>query len=172
MRAMIAGLAVAAVTAALALAAGPAALAGPVPDGEAAPPLIGMVNGSGEVIAKEGSLTAGWNDEWPDNAAYVVAASDSAGGPQIGVVTEGTVTNPYDNEAMVKEGSLGAGWNDEYGNVAAIALGSDPVNGPLIGVQDIEDGPDGRLLAKSGSLSAGWTVENTEVAPGAFDVSG
>jgi hypothetical protein len=73
---------------------------------------------------------------------------------------------------MVKEGSLSAGWHDEYGNVSAVALGSDPVNGLLIGVQDIEDGPDGRLLVKTGSLGASWNVENTNVAPGAFCVSG
>jgi hypothetical protein len=178
-------------------------------------PLIALTNYSGEVLVKEGNLTAGWNNEWAaDNAAYVVVASDPANGPLIGIVTEGTVTDPFDNEAYVKEGgldagwhaeyagveqltvasdsvngpligaidtsgealakegSLSAGWHDEYGNVAGMALGSDPVNGPLIAVQDIEDGPDGRLLVKTGALDAAWNVENTDVAPGAFDVSG
>lgn len=71
-------------------------------------PLIAVTNGTGEVLAKEGSLTAGWNDEWPDNAAYAVVASDPADGPLIGIVTEGTAVNPYENEAYVKEGSLSA----------------------------------------------------------------
>jgi hypothetical protein len=39
-------------------------------------------------------------------------------------------------------------------------------------VQDIDDGPDGRLLVKTGGLGASWNVENTSVAPGAFSVSG
>jgi hypothetical protein len=39
-------------------------------------------------------------------------------------------------------------------------------------VQDIEDGPDGRLLVKTGALDAARNVENTDVAPGAIDVSG
>src|ERR1700721_418337 len=41
-------------------------------------PLIAVTNGTGEVLVKQGSLSAGWNDEWPDNAAYVVVASDPA----------------------------------------------------------------------------------------------
>jgi hypothetical protein len=73
---MIAGLAVAAVTTALALAAGPAALAGPAPDGEAAPLLIGMVNGSGEAMVKEGSLSAGWTVE---NTEVAPGAFDVSG---------------------------------------------------------------------------------------------
>jgi hypothetical protein len=39
-------------------------------------------------------------------------------------------------------------------------------------VQDIDDGPDGRLLVKTGAPDAAWNVKNTDVAPGAFDVSG
>jgi hypothetical protein len=126
-------------------------------------PLIAVLLWSGEPMVKEGSLSAPWNDEY-SSAVEVSVASDPANGPLIGIVTEGTVTNPYDNEAYVKEGSLTAGWNNEYSGVEQLTVASDSVNGPLIGVQDIEDGPDGRLLVKTGALDAGWNVENTDVA--------
>ncbi len=87
-------------------------------------------------------------------------ASDPANGPLIGVVTEGTVTDPFDNEAYVKEGGLDAGWHAEYAGVEQLAVASDSVNGPLIGVIDTS----GEALAKEGGLSAGWHDEYGNMA--------
>jgi hypothetical protein len=81
---MIAGLAVAAVT--------------------AAPTLIGMINSSGEAMVKQG-LTGSWNNEH-SGVEQVALAGDPTNGPLIGIVTTG-------DQALVKEGSLSAGWNVE-----------------------------------------------------------
>jgi hypothetical protein len=85
----------------------------------------------------------------------IAVASDATHGPLIAVLTRS-------GELMVKEGSL----------TAPCTPISDPVNGPLIGVQDIEDGSDGRLLVQTGGLDGSWNVENTDVAPGALSLSG
>src|ERR1700734_4112950 len=108
-------------TAAAVLAAGgavaPGALAAPAGGPDAAPLLIGMVNGSGEAMVKQG-MSSSWNDEHSD-AEQVAVAGDSANGPLIGIVTDS-------GAALVKEGSLTASWNDEVGsNVRAIAVASD-----------------------------------------------
>ena len=91
-------------TAAAVLAAGgavaPGALAAPAGGGpDAAPLLIGMVNGSGEAMVKQG-MSSSWNDEHSD-AEQVAVAGDSANGPLIGIVTDS-------GAALVKEGSLTA----------------------------------------------------------------
>ncbi len=62
--------------------------------------------------------------------------------------------------AYVKEGGLSAPWVDEYSGVSQIAVASDPVNGPLIGVLTT----GGVLYVKEGGLSAPWVKEATGVS--------
>jgi surface antigen len=112
-----------------------------------APPVIGVVTSSGDALAKEGSLSARWTDEY-NGATEVAVASDSVNGPLIAVVTSS-------GEVLVKEGSLSAPWTDEYNGATEVAVASDPVNGPLIAVLT----SSGSVLAKEGSLSAAWTDE-------------
>ena len=62
--------------------------------------------------------------------------------------------------AYVKEGGLSAPWVQEYSGVSQLAVASDPVNGPLIGVLTT----GGVLYVKEGSLYAPWVKEATGVS--------
>jgi hypothetical protein len=136
-----------AVAAAAVLAGGVAATGvQPALAGGGTAPLIGIVTTSEHALVKDGSLTAGWNDEH-SNVHDISVASDPTNGPLIGIV-EGK-----DFTALVKEGNLSASWNDELTDVYQIAVASDPTNGPLIGV----DTMSGEVMVKEGSLSAPWT---------------
>jgi hypothetical protein len=76
-------------------------------------PLIAALTGSGELMVKEGSLTAKWNHEHSD-VEQIAVASDPVKGPLIGIIA--------DAEAMVKEGSLTAKWNHEHSDAFEISV--------------------------------------------------
>jgi hypothetical protein len=59
------------------------------------------------------------------NAANGCAQSPAS--PLTGVLTSG-------GAVQAKAGSLAAAWTDEISGVSQLSLGSDPTNGPLIGV--------------------------------------
>ena len=92
-------------------------------------------------------------------------ASDSVNGPLIGVIDAS-------GEALAKEGSLSAGWQDEYGNVARHGPGQRPGQRPADRGAGHRGRPGRPAAGQTGALDAAWDVENTDVAPGAFDVSG
>jgi surface antigen len=112
-----------------------------------ASPVIGVVTSNGEVLAKEGSLSASWTDEY-NGASSVAVATDSTHGPLIAVLTSS-------GKVLAKEGSLSASWTDEYNGASSVAVASDPTHGPLIATY----ANNGEVLAKEGSLSASWTDE-------------
>jgi CHAP domain len=112
-----------------------------------ASPVIGVVTSNGKVLAKEGSLSASWTDEY-NGASSVAVASDPTYGPLIAVLTSS-------GKVLAKEGSLSASWTDEYNGASSVAVASDPTHGPLIAVLT----SSGKVLAKEGSLSASWTDE-------------
>jgi len=120
--------------------------------GGGTPPLIAVLDGSGNVSAKQGGLSAGWVAE-AGGISQVAVASDPVNGPLIAVLA--TNGNVY-----AKESDLSAGWVLETTGVKQIAVASDPVNGPLIAVLDTS----GNASAKQGGLSAGWFLEATGVA--------
>jgi hypothetical protein len=132
--------------------AAPAALAsGPSP-GTAATPLIAVVTQTrtsvnGELLVKQGSLTAAWSREH-GGVAQAAVATDPVHGPLIAAVTAS-------GELLVKQGRLNAPWNHEHSGIYAVAVATDPVHGPLI----VAVTTKGVLLAKDGSLSAAWTTE-------------
>ena len=72
-------------------------------------PLIGIISSTGEAMAKEGSLGAGWDDEY-GNVASISVGSDPVNGPLIGVQD---IEDGPDGPLLVKSGSLSAGWNVE-----------------------------------------------------------
>ena len=78
--------------------------------------LIAAVTFSGELLVKEGSLTAVWNHEHRD-VHGVAVASDSTYGPLIAAVTSS-------GGLLVTEGSTGGGVDDEYRNPDRVAVAS------------------------------------------------
>ena len=60
-------------------------------------PLIAVLLWSGELMVKEGSLTAPWNDEY-SSAEEVSVASDTTNGPLIALTND-------TGEVLVKEGN-------------------------------------------------------------------
>jgi len=68
----------------------------------------------GDLLVKEGSLTAGWHSE--HNEVFQVAvASDPARGPLIGIQT-------YTSDVLAKEGRLSAAWSLEHSDTAQVAV--------------------------------------------------
>jgi hypothetical protein len=144
-------------------------------------PLIAVLDGAGNVWAKEGGLTAPWaeisvysssctaatgpcGDTRTPGPLQVAVASDPTNGPLIAVLDG-------NGNVWVKEGSLAAAWSEvsAYSNstttgpidgAEAVAVASDPTNGPLIAVRD----NDGNLWVKEGSLAAPWTEEANDSA--------
>jgi hypothetical protein len=114
-------------------------------------PLIAVLTGSGQLLVKEGSVTAPWHAEYTgvlNLYGGFAVASDPSNGPLIGLITDS-------GQALVKEGSLSALWTtEETGGAQGIAVASDPSNGPLIGLITSE-----QALVKEGSLTAPWTTE-------------
>ncbi len=81
--------------------------------------LIGVVlfapdHDLGDLLAKEGSLSARWHSEHIDVFRAAVA-SDPVHGPLIGVQT-------YFSDVLVKEGSLSASWNTEHASTTQVAV--------------------------------------------------
>jgi hypothetical protein len=68
----------------------------------------------GELMVKEGSLTANWNHEH-NGAQQIAVASDAVNGPLIGILNS-------DDQLLVKERSLTANWNNEHNDVLIISL--------------------------------------------------
>ncbi len=95
-------------------------------------PLIAVLDGSGNVWVKEGSLTATWTEECAGGATFVAVASDAKHGPLI-AARVGT-------DVWAKEGSAIAAWTNEYSGLSVgatpVAVGSDPTNGPVIGLAE------------------------------------
>ena len=93
----------------------PSALAGTgLPRDLGTPPLIAVVTQTpttpdGELLVKQGSLSATWNHEY-SGVAEVAVASDEVNGPLIAAVTTS-------GELLVKQGSLSAAWNHERSGV-------------------------------------------------------
>jgi hypothetical protein len=136
-------------------------------------PLIAVLDPDGNVWAKEGGLTA----PWAEIAVYsssCTAATGPCGGPgPLQVATASDPTNgpliavlDGDENVWVKEGSLTAAWSEvsalsgttttgPIDGAEAVAVASDPTNGPLIAVLD----NDRNLWVKEGSLTAPWTEE-------------
>jgi hypothetical protein len=106
------------------------------------------------VLAKEGSLTAGWTKEYGSGATQGSVASDAKNGPLIGIATQS-------DQVLVKEGSLTAPWNHEHSGYE-VAVASDSTHGPLIAALTTK----GELLVKQGSLTAGWNREHGGVGTG------
>lgn len=111
----------------------------------------------GEFFAKEGSLYAGWLDEYGPAVGSSAVTSVKVSGDLIGVLTNS-------GELFVKQGSLYAGWVDEYGPntgtapVSSATLFGDPYGNTandFIGVLTT----GGEFLAKRGSLYSGWVDE-------------
>ncbi|GAB4195934.1 MAG: hypothetical protein OHK0022_13000 [Roseiflexaceae bacterium] len=105
-------------------------------------PRIGIVTESSKILkVKEGSLNAGWVDQ------FINVADFQFTGNRIGILTD-------DGVVRVKEGGLNADWVIEYSNVKKFQI-----IGDRIGVLT----RDGILLVKEGGLSAGWVEEYRNV---------
>jgi formaldehyde-activating enzyme involved in methanogenesis len=131
-------------------------------------PLIAVLDGAGNVWAKEGSLTAPWTEisvyaasstTGPEGDPTAVAvASDATHGPLIAVVDgagnvwvkEGSLTAPWTEVSAYQDSSVTSG---PYGDIFALAVASDATNGPLIAVVDEEY----NVWVKEGSVTAPWT---------------
>ncbi|BEL10832.1 hypothetical protein Q0Z83_090230 [Actinoplanes sichuanensis] len=104
-------------------------------------PRIGVLITNGTALVKEGSLSAGWVNEYSGVQQVVVD------GDRVGVLTT-------DGRALVKEGGLSAGWTTQYTGVKQLALAGD-----RIGVLTTA----GTALVKQGGLSAAWVNEYSGV---------
>lgn len=68
----------------------------------------------GELLVKQGSLSAAWNDEY-SGVNQVAVATDTANGPLIATLTA-------QGEMLVKEGTLTAGWDTEHTDTDQVAV--------------------------------------------------
>ena len=68
----------------------------------------------GDLLVKEGSLTALWDNEH-DEVFQAAVASDPILGPLIGIQT-------YASDVLAKEGSLTALWDTEHSDTSRVAV--------------------------------------------------
>jgi murein DD-endopeptidase MepM/ murein hydrolase activator NlpD len=110
------------------------------------PLVTGGLYNDGTLVAKTGSLNAGWTALDGNVKAFSVAA-DPTNGPVVGALYN-------DGTFRAKVAGLNAGWTTLDGSVKAISVATDPTNGPVVGALY----NDGTFRAKTGGLNAGWTT--------------
>jgi len=117
--------------------------------GAGTPPLIGVLTTTpGEVLVKQGGLSARWTDEFGSGVSQLAVASDPGHGALIGILTTS-------GEVLVKQGRLGARWTEEFTGVKQVAVASDSEHGALVAVLTRA----GEVLVKQGRLTARWVDE-------------